>query len=519
MAKGNPAGLKVLLVQTVFPDTYWSFRHALVLWNKRAAFPPLGLLTVAAMLPKSWERRLVDLNVEPLTRADIAWADIVFVTAMIVQQDSLHQVIRRCRALGKRVVVGGPFASTGAQHLAEADHVFVGEVENTFPEFLHDLENGEPKRIYQAAEKPALTATPVPEFHLVDFPHYLAMPVQFSRGCPFRCEFCDIIEIYGRVPRTKTNEQMLAELDALYQAGWRGLVFIVDDNFIGNKRNVKSFLPHLAEWSERHGRPFSFLTEASLNLADDDELLGLMKRAGLRRVFIGIETPVEQTLKEAQKGQNTRRDMLAAVHKIQSYGMEVMAGFIVGFDNDSPDIFERQIDFIRAAAIPQAMVGLLQALPDTQLWRRLEFEGRLLSDATGNNTDGSLNFVPRMDVADLVAGYKHILRTIYSPAEYYQRVLDSLGRVSQDMPEPPGGHWLTNLIGLGRTLFTLGIQDRARREFWRFLRVILLRYRHRLPEAVVLASLGYHFRKITEKLLRTQSVPQAPLKLAPKIAA
>ena len=519
MAKGNTTALNVLLVYPVFPDTYWSFRHALRLWNKRSAFPPLGLLTVAAMLPKSWARRLVDLNVEPLTRADIVWADVVFVSAMIVQQESLHQVIRRCRALGKRVVVGGPFASTGAQHLAEADHVFVGEVESTFPLFLHDLENGVPKRIYQAAEKPALTATPVPEFHLVHFPHYLAMPVQFSRGCPFRCEFCDIIEIYGRVPRTKTNEQMLAELDALYQAGWRGLVFIVDDNFIGNKRNVKNFLPHLEEWSERHGRPFSFLTEASLNLADDDELLGLMIRAGLRRVFIGIETPVEESLKEAQKGQNTRRDMLATVQKIQGHGMEVMAGFIVGFDNDPPDIFQRQIDFIRAAAIPQAMVGLLQALPDTQLWRRLEREGRLLVDATGNNTDGTLNFVPRMDLASLVAGYKHILRTIYSPAEYYQRALDSLGRVRQDTPEAASGDWLTDLTNVGRTLFKLGIQDRARGDFWRFLGHTLLRHRQKLPQAIALAGLGYHFRKITESLLGTKASPRVPLEVAPKIAA
>jgi len=507
--------LKVLLVNPVFPDTYWSFRHALVLWNKRSAFPPLGLLTVAAMLPKSWRRRLVDLNVKPLTRADIAWADIVFVSAMIVQQASLQQVVRRCRALGKRVVVGGPFTSTGARQLAEADHVFIGEVENTFPEFLRDLDTGAPKRTYQSAEKPDLTATPIPEFHLADFPQYLAMPVQFSRGCPFRCEFCDIIEIYGRVPRTKTNEQMLAELDALYHAGWRGLVFIVDDNFIGNKRNVKSFLPHLADWSKRHGRPFSFLTEASLNLADDDELLSMMKDAGLRRVFIGIETPVEQSLKEAQKGQNTRRDMLAGVHKIQSYGMEVMAGFILGFDSDPPDIFDRQIDFIRAAAIPQAMVGLLQALPETQLARRLQREGRLLDDATGNNTDGSLNFVPRMDVGDLVAGYRYVLRTIYSPTEYYDRVLDSLGRLNQDVPEPPNDNIFRNLISLGRTIFKLGIQDRARGDFWRLLRLTLVRHPQRLPEAIVLAGLGHHFRTITEKLL--QAAPQR--EVAPRIAA
>src|SRR5262249_55379881 len=275
----------------------------------------------------------------------------------------------------------------------------------------------------------------------------------------------------------------------------------------------------LAEWSDRRGRPFSFLTEASLNLADDDELLGLMKRAGLRRVFIGIETPVEKSLKEAQKGQNTRRDMLAAVHKIQAYGMEVMAGFIVGFDNDPADIFERQIDFIRASAIPQAMVGLLQALPDTQLWRRLEREGRLRADATGNNTDASLNFVPRMDVEDLVAGYKQILRTTYSPAESYQRAWDCLVRVKQDTPEPDGDNWFTNLINLGRPLFTLGTKDRARRHFWKFLGRTFLSHRDRLLDAIALAGMGYHFRIITEELLRTKAEPNLPLEVVTQIAA
>jgi radical SAM superfamily enzyme YgiQ (UPF0313 family) len=496
---------KVLLVYPEFPATYWSFRHALKLMGKRSSFPPLGLMSVAAMLPPTWEQRLVDLNVKLLCSADIDWADLVFTSAMIVQQDSLRQVIRRCKARGKRVVVGGPFISADVPGI-EADHLFIGEAETTLPEFVRDLQEGRPRRFYRAEEKPALTSTPVPRFGLIDFRHYLAMPVQYSRGCPFRCEFCDIIEIYGRVPRTKTNEQMVAELEALYLAGWRGLVFVVDDNFIGNKRNVKGLLPVLAEWSERHGRPFSFLTEASLNLADDDELLGMMKRAGFRRVFIGIETPVEQSLREAQKGQNTRRDMLAGVRKIQSYGMEVMAGFIVGFDGDPPDIFKRQVDFIRASAIPQAMVGLLTALPDTQLSRRLEREGRLLADSSGNNTDGSLNFVPRMDAGRLVEGYRHILHTIYSPTEFYQRALDSLGRVEQELPEPVGYPWYKVLTTLGRTLFTLGIRDRERGSFWNFLGRALSNHPRKLLEAVILAMLGYHFRKTTE-VLDTQ--PQA----------
>src|SRR5205085_9771071 len=294
-----------------------------------------------------------------------------------------------CKARGKGVVVGGPYVSTGAEHLHAADHIFIGEAETILPEFVRDLERGEERHVYQAAERPALTATPIPHFRLAELKRYNAMSVQYSRGCPFSCEFCDIIEIYGRVPRTKTNAQMLAELDVLRATGWRGLVFIVDDNFIGNKRNVRALLPDLIAWSERHKQPFSFITEASVNLAEDDALLDMMRRANFRRVFLGIETPVEESLKEAQKGQNTRRNLLESIHKIQSYGMEVMAGFIVGFDSDPEDIFDLQINFIRESGIPLAMVGILSALPDTQLWRRLEKEGRLLGTTSGNNTDCS----------------------------------------------------------------------------------------------------------------------------------
>jgi len=378
--------MKALLVYPRFPETYWSFRYALSFEGKRSAFPPLGLMTVSAMLPRGWQRRLVDMNVRQLTVADIEWADVVFASAMLVQKESLERVITACHTRGKKIVVGGPFVSTGAESLPHADHVFIGEAEETLPEFLSDLESGEEiKPVYRKQERPSLSLTPVPDFSLAELQHYSAMSVQYSRGCPFNCEFCDIIEIYGRVPRTKSNEQMLTELDELRRAGWRGMVFIVDDNFIGNKRNVRKLLPALTDWSERNGHPFSFITEASVNLAEDDELLKEMNRAGFRRVFLGIETPVEESLKEAQKTQNTRRSLLESVKKIQSFGMEVMAGFIVGFDNDPEDIFERQINFISESAIPMAMVGLLTALPNTQLWRRLEREGRLLSESTGNN--------------------------------------------------------------------------------------------------------------------------------------
>jgi radical SAM superfamily enzyme YgiQ (UPF0313 family) len=493
--------MKALFVYPEFPDTYWSIRHALAFEGKGSAFPPLGLLTVSALLPDQWERRLVDMNVRRLKTADIEWADIVFASAMIVQKDSLERVVTLCKAQGKRVVVGGPYVSTSTERLPEADHLFVGEAETTLPEFVHDLELGIARRVYKAAERPLLTASPVPHFKLAELSRYSAMSVQYSRGCPFSCEFCDIIEIYGRVPRTKTNEQMLRELDVLRELGWRGQVFIVDDNFIGNKRNVKKLLPELIEWSERHRHPFLFVTEASVNLAEDDQLLEMMRRAHFRSVFLGIETPVEESLKEAQKGQNTRRDLLESVGKIQSYGIEVMAGFIVGFDNDPEDIFERQIAFIRESAIPLAMVGLLTALPDTQLWRRLEREGRMLNESTGNNTDGSLNFIPVMDKTRLVEGYQRILRTIYSPAEYYRRSLDCLSRLRQDdEPEPHHSSRLGSLRAFARVVLALGVRDRDRVEFWRYLKRATVSHRRHFSHAVTLAAMGYHFRKLTELL-------------------
>ena len=489
--------MKVLLINPEFPDTYWSFRHALPFEHKRCAFPPLGLLTVSALLPKFWKRRLVDLNVRSLKSSDINWADIVFVTGMLVQKESVHDVVDRCKKLGKRVVLGGPYVTTTIEDLPPVDHIFLGEAESTMPQFIEDLERGVAKRTYQAAERPPLALTPVADFALAEMKRYSAMSVQYSRGCPFNCEFCDIIEIYGRVPRTKSNQQILAEFDALLALGWRGTVFIVDDNFIGNKKNVRRLLPALTKWQESNGHPFSLLTEASVNLADDDELLGEMQRAGFRRVFLGIETPVEESLKEAQKSQN-RGDLLAAVKKIQSYGMEVMAGFIVGFDNDPEDIFDRQIDFIRESAIPLAMVGLLTALPDTQLWRRLEKEGRLLGESSGNNTNCALNFVPKMDATLLVEGYKSIMRTIYRPSEYYPRALASLKRTTQEFPEPVRMKVHSGLAAVFRVLLKLGVMDRDRKEFWRFLALTLRRHREQFPQSMRLAAMGYHFRKLND---------------------
>ena len=490
--------MKILLVNPEFPETYWSFRHALPFEGKRCVFPPLGLMTVSSLLPRECERRLVDLNVDRLKDSQIEWADMVFITGMLAQKESLHATVKRCKERGKKIVLGGPYVTSTIEDLPYADHIFQGEAETTLPQFFKDLERGEAKRTYKAPERPPLALTPIPDFGLVNLKDYSNMSVQYSRGCPFSCEFCDIIEIYGRVPRTKSNQQMLAEFDALKQLGWRGPQFIVDDNFIGNKKNVRLLMPELIEWQKKNGFPFSLFTEASVNLADDDDLLNSMRDAGFRRVFLGIETPVEESLKEAQKSQN-RGNLLDSVRRIQSHGMEVMAGFIVGFDNDPEDIFERQIQFIRDSAIPMAMVGMLNALPDTQLWRRLEREGRLLgNDATGNNTLSSLNFIPRMEAEKLQAGYQRIMRTIYRPSEYYRRALDSLQRTPQDVPEAHQYHGFKAVTAFLRIAIHLGVFDTERREFWRFFLEAWRTHRDRMTELLRHAAMAYHFRKLTE---------------------
>jgi radical SAM superfamily enzyme YgiQ (UPF0313 family) len=490
--------MKILLVNPEFPNTFWSFRYALSFEGKRAAFPPLGLLTISALLPSSWQRRLVDMNVRSLKSSDIEWADIIFLSAMLVQKDSLIDVVKKCKAAGKRVVIGGPYVTTCTESLPNVDHIFIGEAETTLPAFIKDLEQGNPKPMYKADERPSLSLAPTPDFGLAELKRYSAMSIQYSRGCPFQCEFCDIIEIYGRSPRTKSPEQVLNELDALRDINWRGTVFIVDDNFIGNKKNVKQLLPALTEWQEKNNRPFRFLTEASINLAEDDELLTGMRRAGFSRVFLGIETPVEESLKKSGKNQNLRRDLLDSVKKIQAAGFEVMGGFIVGFDTDPVDIFKQQIDFIRESAIPLAMVGLLTALPGTQLWRRLKEEGRLLAESSGNNTSYSLNFLPKMNPDMLIEGYRSVLQTIYSSRDYYERALECLRRISSEQAEPDYHKGLDGIKALMRIAFKLGIVDKERKEFWRYFCKTLIEHRDHFSKSMSLAAMGYHLRKLSE---------------------
>jgi radical SAM superfamily enzyme YgiQ (UPF0313 family) len=486
--------MKVLLVYPEFPDTFWSFKHALPFQGKRSAFPPLGLLTVAAMLPSYWQKRLVDVNVRRLKDSDLEWADVVFFSAMIVQGPSLREHLARAKRHGKRTVVGGPISSAHDPAITQADHVVEGEAEELIGQLAADLERGEARPHYSHPQLPDVTRVPLPALELAPLRRYSSMSVQFSRGCPFTCEFCDIIEIYGRRPRTKTPDQVCAELDQLHRLGWRGSVFMVDDNFIGNKKNVKLLLPRLVRWMRDHRYPFSLYTEASLNLAEDEELLALLREARFTRVFLGIETPVAESLKETTKFQNLRKDLVESVRLIQSYGMEVMGGFIVGFDNDPADVFDRQIEFIRKAAIPLSMVGLLNAIPNTQLWRRLKAEGRLLKESLGNNCVADLNFIPRMDTQQLLEGYKRILQTIYTPREYFQRASDFLSQLGSGSRSPVV---FSDVLAFARSLWRQGLLSNYRREYWKFLAQALSRHRRHFSKAMTLAIMGHHFFELT----------------------
>jgi radical SAM superfamily enzyme YgiQ (UPF0313 family) len=441
--------------------------------------------------------------VERLHDRDLLWADVVMLSGMHIQQQTLVAIIERCQKLGRRTVVGGPIASSLPAAELKADHIVIGEAESLIADLARDLEQGTAKPLYQAAEKPEMDTSPLPDLSLIKMNRYSTMTVQYSRGCPFNCEFCDIIEIYGRRPRTKAIAQVLAELDQLYAAGWREAVFIVDDNFIGNKKRAKELCAALAEWRGQHKTSFDFLTEASLNLADDPELMQLMKDAGFISVFLGIETPDESGLISANKLQNTRRSLLDSVELIQSYGMQVMGGFILGFDTDKDDIFDRMVDFIQKSGIPIAMVGLLQAMPGTQLFRRLWREGRIVDMDAGNNTGDHLNFLPHMDSAKLVEGYRSVLARIYSCEAYYDRVKLYLNRTHpKNGAQTSQQQWFTrgNARAFVTSILRQGIFSRQRWSYWKFLLAVATRYRHCVGPAMTLAVMGYHLQVITQKL-------------------
>jgi radical SAM superfamily enzyme YgiQ (UPF0313 family) len=493
-------GLRVLLVYPEMPPTYWSMKYALRFIGKKASLPPLGLLTVAAMLPEDYEITLVDMSVEPLSEAAVACADLVFTSSMLIQKESLEKVIRLCRNHGTRVVAGGPYPTSCHERIEGVDHFVLNEAEVTLPRFLEDFERGRAERIYSDPTKPDLALTPPPRFDLIRGKKYSSMSLQFSRGCPHSCEFCDIIELFGRKPRTKTPAQFLNELSIVYEEGWRGSLFVVDDNFIGNRKEVKALLPRVALWQQERDYPFSLFTESTLNLADDDHLMDGMVSAGFNMVFVGIETPDLCTLEATGKRQNLRSDMLSSVRKIQAKGMEVSGGFILGFDTDPEDIFDRQIGFIQDAAIPVAMVGLLTAVPNTQLYRRLEAEGRLTQESGGNNThDLRLNFVPRMDLGKLLAGYRRVLSEIYRPDRYFDRCLKLLRSLNTHRTS----HRRVKTAELRAFVLSLLRQTFSSYSwaYWKFLVRGFLAKPWMTAETVTMAVKGHHFFKMTRCVL------------------
>ncbi len=488
--------MNILLVYPEFPDTFWSFKHALSFIHKKASSPPLGLLTVAAMLPSQWNKRLVDLNVRRLADKDLAWADYVFISAMVVQRDSACQVIQRCKQADVKVVAGGPLFSCRVEAFDEVDYLVLDEAEITLPHFIEDLENGSPKHLYSAGEFPDLCETPAPLWELADLNRYDSVTIQFSRGCPYNCDFCNVTQLFGHRPRTKSAAQLTAELDKLYGLGWRKNIFFVDDNFIGNKKQIKAeILPALIEWRMgKSGVPFQ--TEVTINLADDDELLQGMVEAGFYAVFIGIETPNEQSLAECGKLQNTHHDLAYSVQKIQAAGIQVQGGFIVGFDSDTSSVFQQMVDFIQKTGIVTAMVGLLQAPPGPRLYQRLAREGRVLDDMSGDNTDGTTNIIPKMGLDVLKSSYRRLLDQLYAPKPFYERA-----RVFLQNYKPPkikSPLEFQYILAFFRSIYRLGMKGVERVYYWRLLFWTLFHRPSLFPLAVTLTIYGYHFRKVVE---------------------
>ena len=498
--------MRIAMVYPQYPDTFFSFKYALNLISKKAMYPPLGLLTVAAMLPVEWEKKLIDMNVTGLTDKDILWADYVFISAMQVQSNSVKEVIVRCNKLNRKVVAGGPLFTLSHHSFDGISHFVLGEAENTLPSFLSDLENGCAKPLYESNERPELSRTPLPLWSLINMKDYSTMNMQYSRGCPFDCEFCDIVALFGRKPRTKSCYQLINELENLYKSNWRGEVLIVDDNLIGNKQKLKKeILPAIIEWSSSKQYPFYFMAQVSIDLADDEELMNLMVKAGISLIFIGIESPNEDSLAECNKLPNKNRDLVVLVNKLQNCGFEVIGGFIIGFDSDPDSIFESHIDFIQRSGIVIAMVGMLTALRGTRLYQRLKEENRLISDSSGDNTDNSINFIPKMNRDMLINGYMHVLDTIYSSDYYYRRVKKFFSEYRPPKKQASGME-LNYVISLVKALWILGIVEDGRKAFWKFSVSTLFKYPQFFWLSVSYSIYRRHFYKHAQKLASNQTL-------------
>ena len=491
-----------LLVYPEHPPTYWGGNFALEIVGIKAAFPPLGLLTIAAMFPPEYDLRVVDMNATSLEESDLEWADMVFTSTMITQRVSLQAVIERCNQAGVPVVAGGPHPTTFHDEIEGVDHFVLDEAEEIFPEFLRDLEGGKAKAIYREPRKPDVTQTPVPRFDLIDMKNYDIMGVQFSRGCPFDCEFCYITKLYGRVPRTKTPDQMVNEFELLYRLGWRGQVFLVDDNFIGNKRDAMNLLPVLADWQRAHRYPFTLTTEASVNLARMDELMDAMVEAGFDTVFLGIETPNPKALLKTKKPQNiSKREenyLFNAVRKIQQKGMQVQGGFILGLDDDDEGVFDAQIEFIQKVGIPVAPIYMLTAVKGTDMYNRLKSENRILEVSIGGNAM-TLNFKPEMDPKILIEGYRRVTATLYDPTleNYFKRCLTLFEHLK------PVPHLLKPRSKNAIYAELMGVRGRLSANqvpaYMNFIAKVAKNHPPMLSKAIRLAGLGYHFEKITSQ--------------------
>ena len=495
-----------LFVYPKFPPSYWGFKYALDFIGKKSSMPPLGLLTIAGMFPDNYNLKVVDMNVDTLTDEHLEWADVALTSTMIVQKTSLYDVVERCNRADVPIIAGGPHPTSYYDNIKEecdgtVNHFLFGEVEEIFEDFMTDFESGAAKEVYKETKKPDITKTPPPRYDLIDINAYGSLALQFSRGCPFNCEFCDITKLFGRVPRTKSNEQMLTEFDLLYKLGWKGSMFVVDDNFIGNKRDAMRLLPAVKTWQEERGFPFSLYTEASVNLVEIPEMLDAMSIAGFNMVFLGIETPNEEALITTSKGQNTSKEedagsyLLHAIRKIQHKGMEVTGGFIIGLDGDTE--FDSHIDFIQEAGIPMAMAGLLTALKETDLWHRLKQEDRLLLESSGNNTDMSLNFVPEMPRDQLIQEYRRVISTLYDPTlkNYFDRcytLLKHMPYTTHNVRSIQKDEVRAFFLSIKRQIFS-----RQGYQYIKFITKVLKNHRRMFPEAVRLAVMGYHLEKIT----------------------
>ncbi len=487
--------MKVLLIYPEYENTFWNVKKVLKVVGKKAAYPPLGLLTVAAMLPGQWEKKLIDMNCQTLNEEHIKWADYVLVSSIIGQKKSTKKVISKVQEIGKTVIAGGSLFTTGWEEFSSVDTLVLGESEEIMPDLIKDMENNNLKKIYSAEDFPPINKAPIPAWDLINLSYYNSVCIQLTRGCPYNCEFCDVVHLNGRIPRIKGREQIISELDSVYEIGWRAGVFFVDDNFIGNKAILKKeILPAIIKWQKERGHPFTLSTQLSINFSDDKDLMGLMTQAGFSTVFVGIETTDPDGLEECGKYHNKNRNLLASVKKIQNHGFEVNAGFILGFDSDKETVFQNQIDFIQKSGIVAAMVGLLNVSPKTRLYKRLKKSNRLL-DHKNTPELSELNFIPKMETKTLIDGYNDVLKTIYSPKYYFNRIKTFL----REYKPKKVGHTkvgLYHIRGLFASLWFLGILGSGRHYYWGLILWSMFRRPTLLPYAFALPLGLMHFKTL-----------------------